>query len=540
MASLSVLLRHPGRYLMATCYARMLSNDLMAALRPFYLAIKPSPVADQMPAEEKSLNEKSLRQLSSHLESLSGQSKDSCLPADGQLKFYMYSMPERESTMDDDQGDQIASRLVRIQVDRSLLDPRAVIKNILRSCKLLPKDQNMDDNQELQEEDEDEAEELQQKKPFKQDTKAVNELEKVLRRQELHKTERERVRPPQRQGIQKPSDLGSTLNELLRDPPKKEDHSLDTWMRQALARAQAEEVTALRAKIDELERSLVESLGIRGTRYDCGWNMERYHDCLQSLKDLVLQDPEVAAQLRVLANRFVVFAPYTGISLEGDVMLFSGDAPASWLAFLSKQMRLHEEQLRLVPLYEKALSAVLLGIKIQRRRAPVPGCEARAYADSLRRVIRAVSEHLKLEESVRQLPATLQDHQLVVMPDDSDTPKVSQTGLFLAPASCPGPDLVAFICRNLDVASVRVSRYRQDMEVERKLWRQCQDELGLQRLSKDDSVTPDKMVKALEHLLKSGVKSCRGLSLHITNYWSVPTDGIVCIPWNFMMSQEQE
>lgn len=340
----------------------------------------------------------------------------------------------------------------------------------------------------------------------------MKELEKVLRRQEP--TQRERVRPPQAK-----------------------EHSLDTWMRQALARAQAAEVTALRSKIDVLERSLVQSLGIRGTRYDCGCNMERYHDCLRDLQDLVAQDAVVGSQLRVLANRFVVFAPYTGISLEGDVMLFSGDSPSSWLEFLSEQMRLHEEQLRLVPLYEKALSAVLLGIQIERRRAPEPGCEARAYAESLRRVIRAVSEHLKLEESVRELPPTLQDHQLVVMPD-SDAPKVSQTGLFLAPASCPGPDLVAFICRNLDVASGRVSRYRKDMEVERQLWRQCQQELGLQRLSKDDSVTPDKMVLALRHLLQSGIKSCRGLSLHITNYWSVPTDGIVCIPWNFMSQQQ--
>ncbi|KAH8235646.1 hypothetical protein KR032_004808 [Drosophila birchii] len=542
MASLSILMRHPGRHLVATytCCIRMLSNDLVAALRPFYLAIKPnSRVADRTPAEEKRVNEKSLRQLSSHLESLTdgGQSQDSSLPADGQLKFYMYSMTDKESSPDN--GQVAISRLVRIKVDRSLLDPRAVISGILRSCKLLPKDleaeQELDEHQE-EEEEEDELQQQQQQKP---NNRAVNELEKVLWRQEHQKPERERVRPPQRPS-QQSHDLGNTLTELLKDPPKREDHTLDTWMRQALARAQADEVTALRAKIDNLERSLVQSLGIRGTRYDCGCNMERYHDCLQNLKDLVVQNSTVLpSQLRVLANRFVVFAPYTGISLEGDVMLFSGDAPTSWLGFLSKQMRLHEEQLRLVPLYEKALSAVLLGIRIERRRAPEPGCEARAYADSLRRVIRAVSEHLKLEESVRELPATLQDHQLVVMPDDSDAPKVSQTGLFLAPASCPGPDLVSFICSNLDVASVRCSRYRQDIEVERKLWRQCQDELGLQRLSKDDSVTPDKMVMALQHLLQSGVTSCRGLSLHITNYWSVPTDGIVCIPWNFM-SQEQE
>ncbi|KAH8287279.1 hypothetical protein KR054_005152 [Drosophila jambulina] len=556
MATLSFLMRHPGSHCLAVtycCYVRMLSSDLVAALRPFYLAIRPNPqLADRTPAEEQRVNEKSLRQLSSHLESLTGQSKASSLPADGQLKFYMYSSPGKESSSmsgdgddrDDQGGGQVVSRLVRIQVDRSLLDPRAVIRGILRSCKLLPKDQEQEQEQEWQQEQEQEQEQEQdqdqrQVRSAKRDKKAVNELEKVLRRQEHLKPEREKVRPPKRQSKPKSNDLGYTLTELLKDHPKKEDHSLDIWMRQALARAQAAEVTSLRVKINDLERSLVKSLGIRGTRYDCGCNMERYHDCLQNLNDLVTQDPAVESQLRVLGNRYVVFAPYTGISLEGDVMLFSGDAPSSWLRFLSKQMRLHEEQLRLVPLYEKALSAVLLGIQIERRRAPEPGCEARAYAESLRRVIRAVSEHLKLEESVRELPATLQDHQLVVMPDASDAPKVSQTGLFLAPASCPGPDLVAFICRNLDVARGRVSRYRQDIEVERRLWRQCQDELGLQRLSKDDSVTPDKMVMALQHLLKSGVKSCRGLSLHITNYWSVPTDGIVCIPWNFM-SQEQQ
>ncbi|KAH8342961.1 hypothetical protein KR059_002293 [Drosophila kikkawai] len=540
MASLSILMRHPGRFLVATCSrcVRMLSSDLVAALRPIYLAIRPNPqLADRTPPEEMRVNEKSLRQLSSHLESLTGQSVDSSLPADGMLKFYMYSVPDEEgSTLG-------GGHLVRVQVDRSLMDPKAVIRGILRSCKLLPKDQEQE-RQEKQEQErqlENEEQEWEQelaRKPVMKDKKAVKELEKVLRWQEHMKPERERVRPPQRK-VSQTNNLDNTLTELLKDPPKKEDHSLDTWMRQALARAQAAEATAIRAKIDALERSLIQTLGIRGTRYDCGCNMERYHDCLQILNDLVTKDSAVASQLRILGNRFVVFAPYTGISLEGDVMLFSGDAPSSWLGFLLKQMRLHEEQLRLVPLYEKALSAVLLGIQIERRRAAEPGCEARAYAESLRRVIRAVSEHLKLEESVRELPPTLQDHQLVVMPDDSDAPKVSQTGLFLAPASCPGSDLVAFICRNLDVASGRVSRYRQDIEVERKLWQQCQDELGLQRLSKDDSVTPDKMVLALQHLLKSGVKSCRGLSLHITNYWSVPTDGIVCIPWNFM-SQEQK
>ncbi|XP_043659827.1 T-cell activation inhibitor, mitochondrial [Drosophila teissieri] len=484
---------------------RLLSTDLVTALRPFCQAIQTDSLAHN-PAEKR-VNEESLRLLCSHLESLSGAT-GSCLPPDGQLEFYIPTVSGSGSGSDSgsqEAGGQVVSRLVRVQVDRSLLDPRAVIRQILSSCKLLP----MDKEQEQ----------------VKRGQEMAKELGKVLRKEPV----RERVRPPHAP-VQKNL---SALRELFRDAQR--EHSLETWMRQALARSQASEVTTLRSKIEAIEGALVRQLGIRGTRYDCGCNMERYHDCLTTLQGLA-EDPKaskVTGQLGALRNRFVVFAPYTGISLEGDVMLFSGDSPSGWLAFLA-EMRLHEEQLRLVPLYEKALSAVLLGIRIERRRVPdCPGCEARAYAGSLRRVIRAVSEHLKLEESVQELPPSLQDHQLAIVPD-SDAPKVSQTGLFLAPASCSGPDLVEFICRNLDVASGRFSRYRRDIQVERQLWRQCQEELGLQRLSKDDSVTPDKMVVAIRHLLQSGIKSCRGLSLHITNYWSVPTDGIVCIPWDFM------
>ncbi|XP_016948013.1 T-cell activation inhibitor, mitochondrial [Drosophila biarmipes] len=486
------------------CCRRLLSTDLVTALRPFYQAIQTDRLAHS-PAERR-VNEESLRLLSSHLESLTGTSPGSCLPPDGKLEFYM-------PASSDEMGGQVVSRLVRVQVDRSLLDPRAVIRNILRSCKLLPKEKEPNQVKQCPEHE------------------MEKELEKVLRKEPI-KPVREKVRPPQAPAaVQK--NFSALKDSLFRETQT--ENYLDTWMRQALARFQTSEVTSLRAKIESLEGLLVQLLGIRGTRYDCGCNMERYYHCLRNLQELA-EDRAVTSPLGALQNRFVVFAPYTGISLEGDVMLFSGDSPAGWLAFLV-EMRLHEEQLKLVPLYEKALSAVLLGIRIERRKVPEPGCEARAYADSLKRVIRAVSEHLKLEESVQELPASLQDHQLAVVPD-SDAPKVSQTGLFLAPASCSGPQLVKFICRNLDVARGRFSRYRRDIQVERQLWRQCQEELGLQRLSKDDSVTPDKMVVALRHLLQSGVKSCRGLSLHITNYWSVPTDGIVCIPWDFMFREK--
>jgi len=125
-------LRFLGRRRIVECCRRLLSTDLVTALRPFYQAIQTDRLAHS-PAEKR-VNEESLRLLSSHLESLTGTSSPgSCLPPDGQLEFYMPSSS-------DETGGQVVSRLVRVQVDRSLLDPRAVIRNILRSCKLLPKE----------------------------------------------------------------------------------------------------------------------------------------------------------------------------------------------------------------------------------------------------------------------------------------------------------------------------------------------------------------------------------------------------------------
>lgn len=143
MAALCVLMQRPGRCLVASCCClRVLSTDLVAALRPFYLAIKPDHrLAERTPAEEQRVNEKSLRQLSAHLESLTGQSggSSSSLPVDGQLEFYVYSVPDGAASGGG--GGKVVSRLVKVQIDRSLLDPRAVIRSILRSCKLLPKEE---------------------------------------------------------------------------------------------------------------------------------------------------------------------------------------------------------------------------------------------------------------------------------------------------------------------------------------------------------------------------------------------------------------
>lgn len=306
--------------------------------------------------------------------------------------------------------------------------------------------------------------------------------------------------------------------------------NLDNWISRTAAKAQmrSKEIEKIRMEVYRLEKSLVNLLGIRETRYECGWNIERYLGCLSNLEHLAITHKK---QLEVLHDRIVVFGPYTGINLDGNVMLFTGEGPNSWLEFINALTQ-YETYLKLVPLYEQALSTVLLGIQIKRRHL-FPTTEAKAYANQLLRMISSINEHLNSTELPKQLPDSLHDHQMAIV-GEGEQPKVSFTGLFLAPASCSGAELFDFIANNLEIARDRYIKYKKDMSIERKLWVHCKYALRLHNLSKDDSVTPDKMIVTLRHLLKCQSKSYQDISIHVTNYYSVLTDGIVCIPWDFM------
>lgn len=62
--------------------------------------------------------------------------------------------------------------------------------------------------------------------------------------------------------------------------------------------------------------------------YNCGWNVEHLRGCLKSLEkiyDLHQKD------MKNLEGRKVVFASFSGVSLDGHVMLFTGDVQANWL-----------------------------------------------------------------------------------------------------------------------------------------------------------------------------------------------------------------
>ena len=84
----------------------------------------------------------------------------------------------------------------------------------------------------------------------------------------------------------------------------------------------------VREEVKKLESILCEDLGLKSITWDCGWNITHYRGCLLAFQALAKHHPE---PMKVLKDRQLVFANDTGISVEGNVMLNSGEVRHNWL-----------------------------------------------------------------------------------------------------------------------------------------------------------------------------------------------------------------
>lgn len=111
---------------------------------------------------------------------------------------------------------------------------------------------------------------------------------------------------------------------------------------------------------------------------------------------------------------------------------------------------------------------------------------------------------------------------------------VSPTGQIIVPATCPGSILVDFISQHLDESKERAETYKNTKHVERDLQERVRVKYGLKSLTKDDAITPANMIVCLEQLLlEDRVTFRQDQHLSITHYYSVLSDGTICIPWNW-------
>lgn len=466
-------------------------NDVSTALRPFYFIVHPDKFWNH--PREKQANEHSLKQLNAYIDALLNQKKTGPLS----LNFYVRqpkSAPRQEFR--------------NVQIRLSSQNVRATVHEVLTSCSLATTD---------------------------------------LGRLSSATDEQTTGRPPRADDS---SNISSFADAVLRRAPRsardiERDASHGHWtvggrrvldferfLRESgpVARERSAQSAPIREETVRLSRELVTTLQLAGIRWECGWGAGHHRGCLESFRRLVQQHPEAAEALR---GRTVVLGRTTGVSLDGYVMLSIEEVRHNWLSLL-KALPRGDPYVARVPQAERELSEALRGIRVEHRKFK-PSVVAQAYVQQLQKLTLALHRHIWQEGLPKEWPDRLSDHQLGVEPEAGPL-MLSPTGQFLAPASCPPSLLVGFLTEHLGAAGQRRRLYCSQRRLETRLHATCLQALALESLSKEDDVTPDRMVVCCEGLLREApaleplLSGCR---VHVSHYCSVMQDGLLCVPWDW-------
>ncbi|KAG6445412.1 T-cell activation inhibitor, mitochondrial [Manduca sexta] len=453
------------------------SAEISTALRPFYFSVHPD-LFGKYP-EQRSTNENSLQQLSAFIEAQQSRRRMSIPP----LSFYI-----RQRDMPDGNF-----KLVKIHLNGN--DVRETVVKVLNACDI--------------------------------STSYVDKIPTTPPKTEFSK-------PDFAKAYQQYTDDFEKATRMKRDIEKKKaiDNIVD-WIYEnsAIARDKYEATHATRDQVQSLIDHLRNTYGIKEVKYDSGWNISHIRGALQSLVSLATQHSKVMGNLE---GRTIALGQFTGVSLDGDVFLNIIDVRNEWLSLIKKVSQ-EDSALTMIPNYEKALSSILRDIHICRRKF-MPKVSATQYCNHLRQLITSIGDFYgRGNKFPSVVPDSLSKYEIVVEPEAGPL-MVSPTGQFITPSSCPADELIAFITNNLDEATLLLTEYNINKHVERALCKEVKERFHLLDLHKDDSITPGLMISCCQRLLTRSDQlnvKLRGNILYITHYYSVLTEGILCIPWNF-------
>ncbi|KAJ8672504.1 hypothetical protein QAD02_003763 [Eretmocerus hayati] len=466
------------------------TNEISTALRPFYFTVHPD-LFGQFPTQ-RTVNENSLKLLSSALETL--QQKRAIKPIT--LAFYLRSKDEKELK---------AGKFTLVNIQLNEQDVRKAIISILKTCNL-PTTFVDKIKEERQSNSNSSSNQSRGGHTFSGEDIDFSQWEddpmyaSILMRRKVNTV---------------PDTLKAYLDRNVND-----------------AHIKFEACKPVRSEVQKLESILCKDLGLKHIIWDCGWNITHYRGCLLAFQALAQQHPE---PMEVLRDRTLVFANDTGIGVEGNVMLNSGEVRHNWLDLI-KNVKKYDAVLLRLPAFEKAVSRVLLDIKVGRRKF-MPKVMVSQYESQLRQLITTLSDYQGRRSYPSSWPESLSSYEIVIEAEAGPL-MLSPTGQFIVPSSCPGFLLVSFITESLDEATRRLNHYNNIKHVEQDLHNRAILELGLAALNKDDSITPDLMMQCCERLLmhKSVLAPLlNGVMLWVTHYYSVMNDGVLCIPWDWKL-----
>ncbi|CAH0714469.1 unnamed protein product, partial [Brenthis ino] len=454
------------------------SAEVSTALRPFYFSVHPD-LFGKYP-EQRKINEHSLQQLSALIEAQQS-SRNMSIPA---LSFYLRQKDMPEGNF----------KLVKIYLNSK--NVRETVVKILNACDIstnyvdkIPRSSSKIDNRNID---------------F---TKAYEEYNS-----EFEKAVKMKRKVEEKRSI---SNIIEWITENSKDGRNKYEMTSPT-----------------RQQVNSLIEQLCNTYGIKEVKYDSGWNISHIRGALQSLTSMASQHSKHI--MDNLKGRTIALGQFTGVSLDGDIFLNIMDVRNEWLSLI-KKVSFEDSALTQIPNYEKALSSILRDIHICRRKF-MPKVSAAQYCSHLRQLITSIGDFYGRGKKIPDcVPESLSKYEIVVEPEAGPL-MVSPTGQFITPASCPADELVAFIAAHLDEATLLLTEYSINKHVEKAIWKEVKERYGLLDLRKDDSIIPALMIRCCERLLTRIDKldtKLRGNILCVTHYYSVLSEGVLCIPWNF-------
>ncbi|XP_015191197.1 PREDICTED: T-cell activation inhibitor, mitochondrial-like isoform X2 [Polistes dominula] len=480
---------------LARCFCRidavraLSMGEVSTALRPFYFTVHPD-LFGQYPTQ-RTVNENSLKQLSSILETLQQQRpiRPTTLP------FYLRSKDEK---------DLKAGKFTLVKIELNEKDLKKTIRSILKTCDLPTT--FVDKIKEKPSNNQSQNMKYWQRRNRSGETIDFSELEDDPIYASIIMKRKINIEP-------------DTLKAYL------EKHINEVHVK-------LEACKSVREEVRKLEKTLCSDLGLKNIMWDCGWNIAHYRGCLLAFRALVEHHPE---PMEILQDRTLIFANDTGINLEGNVMLNSGEVRHNWLDLI-KNVQKYDTILQRLPAFEKAVSTVLLDIKVGRRKF-MPKVMAGQYERQLRQLTTTLSDYRGRRRYPNAWPANLSAYEIVIEAEAGPL-MLSPTGQFIVPSSCPSFLLVSFITENLTEATKRLHHYNNIKHIERELHETVIKELGLVTFNKDDSITPDLMIQCCERLLTHKITLAPlldGVMLWVTHYYSIMSDGVLCIPWDWKL-----
>ena len=287
----------------------------------------------------------------------------------------------------------------------------------------------------------------------------------------------------------------------------------------------------IRLETERLQGAISYEYQLEDILWDCGWETVHRRGVVEAFLALVTQYPEVRPIVR---GRTIVFGKDSGVSITGQISLYSGEVRNNWLNVV-KTTPSFDKQLQSLPMWERTLSQSLRGIDIVTDPGNIVLVDNHRLR--LRQLVTSVGDYMSRRSLPSSWPQDMSEFKMSVE-NDASALMISDDGVFVIPASTPGFLLIEFISKGMTEARRRLSEWESLEKEETFLIGSCINELGLIQLDKDDNISVHHMVHCCSRLLRCAATLrhlTHGNHLVVARYYMVKSDGVICVPWDLVI-----